>query len=391
MMPNIPLTIAKVQEALKLYYLPTMVTQINEKTDPFMAAIAKGSENVSGSKVVMALRYGRNGGVGNRADDGDLPNPSSRKTKQAKWETKNLFARIMITDKTMKASANSRGAFVDLLEAELEDAMKDAKENFARQLYGDGSGIITLCKANSATNTILVDDTIAFAEGMVVDVVTASTGIVLAAEREITLVDHDAKSITLSGAAMTTTTSHGIVVAGSYGLELTGLKHIFTPNTTIYEIDRNVNKWMNPNTIAVNAEISELALQRGIDMAEIYAGSEIDYMIASHGVRRAYIYLFQTQKRLVNTLELKGGWKGLDYNGVGLVASKYMPAGTLYQLASKDFKMYQMSEFDWLDKDGAVMSRVSNKAAYEATLYKYADMGCSRIKGQTKLTGITEH
>lgn len=68
-----------------------------------------------------------------------------------------------------------------------------------------------------------------------------------------------------------------------------------------------------------------------------------------------------------------------------------MKAGELYQLASKDFKLYQMSEFDWLDKDGAVMSRVPNKAAYEATLYKYADLGCSKIKGQTKITGIIEH
>lgn len=390
-MAGVQVTMAKVQEALKMFYLPTMVTQINEKTDPFMAAIEKGSENVSGAKVVMALRYGRNGGVGNRADDGDLPNPSSRKTKQAKWETKNLFARIMLTDKVIKASANSRGAFVDLLEAELDDAMMDAKENFARQLYGDGSGVITLCKVSTATNTILVDDTIALAEGMLVDIVTASNGTILATEREVMAVDHDLKTITLSGAVMTTAVTHGVVVSGSYGLELTGLGKIFTPNSTIYEIDRSLNKWMNPNVIAAGGEISELIIQKGIDVSEIYAGADVDYMIGSHGIRRAYIYLFQTQKRIINTLDLKGGFKALDYNGIGLVASKYMKPGELYQLASKDFKMYQMSEFDWLDKDGAVMSRVANKAAYEATLYKYADLGCSRIKGQTKITGIIEH
>ena len=385
------LTMTAIQEALKNFYLPSMVTQINEKTDPFMAAMSKGSESVSGSKIIMALRYGRNGGVGNRADDGDLPTPSSRKTKQAKWETKNLFARIMLTDKTMKASANSRGAFVDILEAELEDAMMDAKENFARQLYGDGSGVITACKANTAVNTVLVDSTIALAEGMLIDIVTSSTGVVLAAAREITQVDHIAGSITISGAAVTTATTHGVTVAGSYGLEMTGLAKILTPDTTIYEIDRSSNKWMNPNVFAAAGALSENTIQKGIDAAEIAAGSEIDFMIGSHGVRRAYIYLFNTQKRVVNTIDLKGGWKALDYNGVGLTASKYMPAGALYQLASKDFKMYQMSEFDWLDKDGAVLSRVANKAAYEATLYKYADIGCSRIKGQTKITGITEY
>lgn len=60
--------------------------------------------------------YGRHGGIGNRSDDGNLPTPRSRQTKQAKWETKNLFAQIQISDKTMRASRGD-GAFASLLEA----------------------------------------------------------------------------------------------------------------------------------------------------------------------------------------------------------------------------------------------------------------------------------
>ena len=43
------------------------------------------------------------------------------------------------------------------------------------------------------------------------------------------------------------------------------------------------------------------------------------------------------------------------------------------------------------DADGAMLSRVANKAAWEATLARYADIGCQKPKGQIELYGITEH
>ena len=45
----------------------------------------------------------------------------------------------------------------------------------------------------------------------------------------------------------------------------------------------------------------------------------------------------------------------------------------------------------YCDADGSMLSRVANKAAWEATLAKYADIGCSRPRGQVELYGITEH
>lgn len=383
------LNMQKVQEALKTFYLPGLRYQMNEKSGAFYSQIEKGSQGVVGKDIVMALRYGRNGGVGNRADDGLLPTPNSRKTKQARWETKNIFARIQISDKVMKASAKDAGAFANLLETELDDAMTDAKDNFARQLFGDGTGVMATCGAASGVNVIPVSSTQFFSEGQLVDV-CSSDGTPKATEREVTVVDHVAKKITLSGASVTTTATDIITIAGNYGLELTGLGRIFKPDTTIYNIDRSTNKWLNPNIIAVDGAISELDIQNMIDQAEIMAGSDINFLMASYGVRRAYQELLQSTKRYVNTLELKGGWKALDYNGIGLVADKYAPAGTIHGLSTENFKLYEMSDWDWMEKDGAVLSRVTDRAAYEATLVKYADLGCDKIKGQGVLTGITE-
>ena len=62
--------LARVQEALKSFYLDGLRYQLNDKASAFLAQIEKTSENVVGKDIVMALRYGRTGGIGNRADDG---------------------------------------------------------------------------------------------------------------------------------------------------------------------------------------------------------------------------------------------------------------------------------------------------------------------------------
>jgi hypothetical protein len=53
--------------------------------------------------------------------------------------------------------------------------------------------------------------------------------------------------------------------------------------------------------------------------------------------------------------------------------------------------MYQMADFNWMDRDGSIMSRVADRPAWEATLVKYCDIGCQRPRGQALITGITEH
>ena len=151
------------QEALKLFYLPGLKEQLN-LANPILAMIERDTESVVGSEIRMALRHGRSGGIGNRADDGLLPIPNARKTKQAKWETKNIFARIHISDKTMRASRGG-GGFASLLEADLKDAETDAKDSMARQVFGDGTGKLLKFAANTTKNTLTVDSTQYVAEG----------------------------------------------------------------------------------------------------------------------------------------------------------------------------------------------------------------------------------
>lgn len=375
-------------EALKLFYLPGLQRQLNDAT-PILAVMDKDHKSVVGSEIRMALRYGRNNGIGNRADDGDLPTPSSRKTRQAKWETKNIFAQIQISDKTMKASRGV-GGFISLLEAELEDALADAKDDLERQLFGDGSGKMATCGTTNASNVVEVDSTLYFVEGQKIDIVTADTGIVLASKREITLVDPDNNTITITGAPVTTSNTDIITRDGNFEMELTGLKAIFTPDNILYNINRAENKWFNPTVIKNVGTISEVKIQEGIDEVDQRAAGKTNLMAASAGVRRAYQELLLATKRTTDTMNLKGGYKALLYNDIPITVSKYSPKGELYGLDMDTFKMYHIEDWKWFEEDGSVLSRVPGKPVWSATLSRYLDLGMSKPAGSFLMTGITE-
>jgi hypothetical protein len=72
----------------------------------------------------------------------------------------------------MKASRSRDGAFVSLLEAELEDAQTDAKDQMSRQCFGDGTGKLATLTAVTAVTTVGVSNAQYLYEGMLVDVLS---------------------------------------------------------------------------------------------------------------------------------------------------------------------------------------------------------------------------
>jgi hypothetical protein len=381
------LNMTAASEALKINYLPALRYQLNT-ANPILSVIERNSESVVGSEIRMALRYGRQGGVGNRAEDGTLPTPNSRKTKQASFGTKNLFARIQISDKTMKASRSRDGAFVSLLEAELEDAQTDAKDQMSRQCFGDGTGKLATLTAVTAVTTVGVSNAQYLYEGMLVDVLS-NTNVVKNSELEILTVDDINNTITLS-AAVTTVATDYITPAGNYAQELTGFGAVFTADNTLYGINRATNKWFNPTLKGSMGSISEVGIQQLIDNVDQKAGGKTNFLLSSYGVRRAYQDLLLATKRTTDVMKLKGGYETLTFNGMPFAVDKYAPAGTLYGLDLTTWNLYHIEDWDWLSEDGAVLHRVSNKPVWEASLVRYCDLGCSKPKGNFMATGITE-
>jgi len=121
-------------------------------------------------------------------------------------------------------------------------------------------------------------------------------------------------------------------------------------------------------------------MDKMFDDVEEEAGKDYgpDLILTTRALRREYTDLCRADRRYVNTMTLDGGWKAIDYNGVPFTVDNDAIDGEIYFLSTRDLSIYRMSDYDWMNKDGAILNRVSNYDAYEAVLFRYAELGCKR-------------
>lgn len=386
-------TLTSADNALKSYYLGAIAQQLNTEANPFLAKIRQSTADVWGKEVRRLAQYGVNGGVGAGTEEGALPAAGGNNYEQFVTTLKNLYGTVEISDKAVRASENNAGAFVNLLTAEMEGLIRSSSFNFGRMLFGDGSG--TLCTVSEAASgtTITVDSVKNVIEGMTVDILTSAGAAVSGATgRRILSVDRDEKTITLSGAALSGVAATNIVcVQGSYNLELTGLGAIFKDTGSLYGLDRATHKWMVPYMDSSVGDLTETKIQKAIDKLEETAGSRVDIILCSWGVKRALQELLSASRTNSDMAELAGGYRTMTYNGIPVVADRFCPDKTMYLLNSADFTLHQLCDWKWLEgDDGKVLRQVPGKPLYTATLVKYADLICTRPCGQAMLSGITE-
>ena len=385
-------TLTSADNALKQIYLGVVADQLNTAVNPLLARFEQTTSDVWGKEIRKLAPFGINGGIGAGTEDGELPDAASNNYAQFVLTLKNLYGTIEISDKAIRASENSAGAFVNLLEAEMEGLIKASKFNFGRMLFGDGSG--TLCKITSVSgNELTVDAVNNLIEGMVVDVIGNSGKTAVVSARRIVDVDRAGKKVTLSGATIGTgTVSAGdfLTVQGSYGKEITGLGAIFGDSATLYGLNRASNKWLAPYKKTAST-LSDVTIQTAMDTLDEVAGSTADFIVCSSGVKRAYQDYLITNRTNVDVMNLQGGYKAISYNGIPVVSDRFCPTGTMYVLNTGDFHLHQLCDWRWLEgDDGKIIKQVANKPVYTATLVKYADLICDRPIGQAVISGITE-
>ncbi len=389
-------TLQSADSALKTVYLDAIAEQLNTGVNPFLSAIKHSTEDVWGKEVRKLATFGVNGGIAAGTEDGNLPSATGNNYRQMVSTLKNLYGVIELSDKAIRASENNAGAFVNLLNAEMEGLIKSSTFNFSRMLFGDGSGTIEKVKEVYEGAISVMGNVSSIVEGMVVDFYTAQGQPISGATgRRVLTVDRKYNEFTVSGAMLDDTTIPAnslIVASGSRGNELTGLKAIFdTDSDTLYGLNRSENSWLNPYISGNVGQITEEKLQKAIDQIEEASGSAPNFIICSWGVRRELQKLFAESNTRIETMNLAGGFNAMSYNGIPIVVDRFCPRGTLYMLNTNDFALHELCDWQWLTgDDGKVLKQIPGKPIYSATLVKYAELLCSRPCGQGMLGGINE-
>ena len=392
-------TINNAQDALKSAYLSVVSEALNINANPLLAKINQTTNDVWGKEIIKLTTYGVNGGIGAGSETDTLPESAGNNYVKFVSSLKNLYGTIEISDKAIRASETNAGAFVNLLNNEMEGLIKASNYNFGRMLFGDGSGKLATISEVS-TNSVVVDSVKALIEGLKVDFykvgIVGDTKVVSMNGARITAIDRSNKTVYFnmdidSNVASDSEGTYYLTVQNSKDLELTGLGAIFKTTGSLYGVDRSKYNWMIPVMKTAEAgKLSEDLMQVCIDELDEVAGSNVDFITCSADVKRLYQKLLTEGRKNIDIMDLQGGYKAISYNGIPVVSDRFIEDGCMYLLNTKDFALHQLCDWRWLeDEAGKIIRQKAGFPAYTATLVKYADLICSRPNGQAKISGIT--
>ena len=384
------ITVENTDKALKDYYLDAVSAQLNDDISPFFSAIEKNTNNVYGKDVKITVIRDGSGGIAARTEDSDLPEPHSNRYIDITLPLKNLYGTIEISDKALRASRDKAGALVNLLDAEMEGLIKCAKQDFRRMLFGDGTSLLCTIKSRTSGTTYVVDKLEPQFLGMCVDVYPADSGVVNDSFG-VYIVSLDARSmsVTFNREIVDSVVGGKIYPHNGKDGEITGLGAIFGNNETLYGHSKLQDSYFTPYVVDANNELTEEIMCDLMDTIERKFNSKVNMIICSYNSRRKIAALVKENKLVVNTIDVHTGIGAVTVNGVPVYADKYCPDGKIYFLNTDDFSLVQLCDWEWLeDEDGKILKQVPGKAAYSATLVKYAELVCKKPCGQGMLVNV---
>lgn len=112
------ISLTTANNALKDVYLGVIANQLNTNVDVVLGEIKQTTNDVWGKEIIVLTHI--NG-----------------KDYQLKSELANIYGKIEITDKAIRASQNSAGAFVNLLNDEIEKLVLNTSRQLTNAFYGE--------------------------------------------------------------------------------------------------------------------------------------------------------------------------------------------------------------------------------------------------------------
>lgn len=413
------LNLSAASEILKVRYIGTIREQLNNAT-VLLSKIGRQDQMISGKDFTVPLHTGRNTSAGTGlTDGGTLPTAGQQTYQTTIVPNKYLYGRIQVTGPTIAATRDNAGAFIEALNSEVDGLMRDFKRDLNRQLNGDGTGALAYLTASidtavGSTVSSRVDDNLGNpfvhlpTSAFVVDVLDATTAttqgtftaVLGAADSTSYAVTSSTVSVAVSGSG----DGDMLIRSGAMGLEMMGIQGIISASNPHASVNATglqglavaSHPYWKAQVVGADASPAALAfddMQQVIDQiasSSDYSESDIQFLFSNYGVRRAYYKLCIAERRHVNTMELDGGFKAVDFNGIPWVVDPQCRREALFYVVPDTMKIFRTSDFDWMDKDGSYLARASNVDAYEAVLFHYGNLACLSRNGNGVLLGIVE-
>ena len=402
-------TLSSVSDILKEYYLGPVAEQLNNEVF-LVSRLESRAEDLVGKRAYVPLHTSRSGGIGARAENDSLPAAGNQTYSKAVYDLKYLYGRVSVTGPSMAKTKNEAGSFLQALKSELDGIRNDLRKDLSRQVYGDGTAHIATCAATTSSTTVNLNaaggaEAIRKGElyvGMVVDIGTAADVNTIGDARTITAVSYANSTITISGATVTTTTSHFVTrsgsavdgaaaASGSRSNEVDGIQRLVSEAaTTVGEIDASTATFWDNKRIDAAGAIDLEKIQKTLNLVRL-EGAMPSVMITTLGVQRELYLTMEDQVQYIDpaSLNYAAGFRTLSYAGMPIISDIDAPYGKMYVLDESTLKVFSDQDWHFLDADGQTLRQRADHDAFEAIMARYINLGATKRSNQAVLYGIT--
>lgn len=398
------LDLAAASNVMKDFYLPSLRMQLNDELSPMFSQLEQSSQNVEGNQVVGSAHTGRNPSSGSRVENADLPTIGRQGYEKFITDLRYHYGRVGFTGQTIRRARSNAGAFVNATSQELNRLTTDLKQMINRQIFNDAEGYLIRPSGNHTSNVIPVagatrEQYLSLVIGMELDIgpagdpKTKGDGVVL------TAVDRTAETITVTGTLGTIATTDYIRITDSYDgtanrtVESAGLRELVNTGDTVHSINgATVPAWNSYVDNTASKPPTEFLFEKAMDEINIESGGRASVAVADHAVVRNYAASLQGQKRFIDNVELKGGFSSLPISSgdstIGLTSDRFCPAGVSFLVDTSHIVWNKAADWEWMDEDGAILNRVPNKDAYEATMFSYCELTTDRRNAHARINNL---
>ena len=402
--------------ALKEFYGPGLIGSLNKDIAYFDALTEAGAEvELGGKGLVWPVHTKWSGGVGAIAENAKLPTAGTQSRNKATATAKEIYGRIELTRKVMASSRTNKMAFVDALDSEMDALESELKKQLNRQLLGNNAvpggssaapntGILTKITTGVANATQTVDTTHQLHSGMKLRVGTAADVPALGGSADAVVIKSVDSRTQITLEASATTATGDLVTIGdadftSFKHELFGLDHLIeNTDDDLFGIDVGAtgSAWKAhvDDNGGVNRSLSHERMDAMFDSVYERGGQRPNFVIGHNSFAREVKKLMEGDVRY-EPQTYKGGFQRnlLVWNSgtqdVVIMSDHLCLPNRAYFLNLEFIKMAYLDRFDWLDEDGAVLSRISNKANFEAAFGAMLEQIVTKRNAHGVLTDIS--
>jgi len=423
----VPADTSTIDAALKDDYGPAIESQLIDEFPLMQLYESVTLENFDGRNAVYPAHLNRNRGVIATGEGGTLPTAGNQQLEQVRIPIRYVYGRIQLTGQAIKLSRTNAGSFVRAMRLEMDNLVNDLRSQFEYYIGHDGRGVRALCNGDPGTGVTVTVDTpggvaangIVTAThgnrflnvGDVVAFINPGTGALRAGgTRTITAIAAGGTTFTISAACDAAVGDDDYVVR-AYGadasLVIEDSEWLHAPDGLLSAVDdgtyqqvyHNISRSSFPiwqSTVIANVGALSLdVIQRGLDVAAQIGSSTIDTLVCHHSVRRAYLTLLEADRRYQGgdlrgpdggTKAAKGG--NLTFGGIPIIVCAQAPYEIMFGLNKSTLERYEAVAGEWIDEDGAVLSRVANQDAFEATYRCFKNFHCNRPNRNVRWDGV---